>query len=327
MSRRRLLLTLKGIVSLALLGWVLHAILTRDGIDALGARLAQLSMPWLAVAVAVQMAAIGAGIARWRELLGAHGMRLPFSFLLRSYLVGRFVGTFTPSTAGLDAYRAWDVARHTGRRGAAAGVVVTEKLVGLLGLSLACLLLLPFGGGRLFGDAALAAATVIGLGAAVGLCVLRRPSCLDGWLGRLPATVRDRAARLLQAVSARELRAPVVARSVSLSLLGHLLTSAVFVATALALGLSTEPMALLVVGNAIVVATLLPVSVGGVGVREGVAVALLGTVGVAALDATLVALLGYLVGQVPGIIGGTLSLAGAREPAGPPARADFAKAP
>lgn len=100
----------------------------------------------------------------------------------------------------------------------------------------------------------------------------------------------------------------MLVRAIALSLASHLLTSAVFAAAAAALGLEVSLLAVLVVGNAIVVATLLPVSVGGVGVREGVAVALLGTIGVSALDATLVALLGYLVGQVPGIMGFVLTL-------------------
>ena len=63
---------------------------------------------------------------------------------------------------------------------------------------------------------------------------------------------------------------------------------------------------MLVVGNAIVIAVLLPLSIGGVGVREGVAVVLLATAGVSSTDAVLVALLGYLTGQVPALLGGGL---------------------
>ncbi|MEQ9699442.1 MAG: hypothetical protein RLO54_16525, partial [Sandaracinaceae bacterium] len=42
------------------------------------------------------------------------------------------------------------------------------------------------------------------------------------------------------------------------------------------------------------------------GVREGVAVVLLATAGVSSTDAVLVALLGYLTGQVPALLGGGL---------------------
>src|SRR5690606_16523190 len=80
----------------------------------------------------------------------------------------------------------------------------------------------------------------------------------------------------------------------------------VFWATAGALAIDVDAATLLAVGNAIVLAVLLPVSVGGVGVREGVAVVLLATAGVASSDAMLVALLGYLTGQVPALAGGVL---------------------
>ena len=60
---------------------------------------------------------------------------------------------------------------------------------------------------------------------------------------------------------------------------------------------------LLALGNAIILATLLPISVAGVGVREGVAVALLGALGVPAHQALWVGTLGFGWMQPPGIAG------------------------
>lgn len=60
-------------------------------------------------------------------------------------------------------------------------------------------------------------------------------------------------------------------------------------------------------------------SIGGVGVREGVAVALLVSAGdgsVTTTDAMLLALVGYLTGQAPALLGGIL-LAISRDPARP----------
>ncbi len=92
----------------------------------------------------------------------------------------------------------------------------------------------------------------------------------------------------------------------SLGVVSHLATALVFVGTGLALGVEATPLELAIVGNAIVLATLLPVSVGGFGVREATAVALLATVGVSTSDALLVGLLGYLVAQPPALQGGAL---------------------
>lgn len=316
--RRKLLLALKAGISLGLLAWVLHAVVTRDGVDVLATRLGGLAWPPLAAAAFVQLAAVGAGVLRWRVLLRAAGLDLPLGLLGRSYLMGRFVGTFTPSTAGLDVYRAWDVGRRTGCRALAAGTIVVEKLVGLVGLSLACVLLLPFGGSAFFGPTAVLLAAFVAAAAVVGLAVLRRPEVGRRLARVLPNRARTPVNRLLDALGGDGLTPRTLLQAGGLSLASHLLTSAVFVATAAALGLAVSPLALLVVGNAIVVATLFPVSVGGVGVREGVAVALLGTLGVTATDATLVALLGYFVGQIPGIFGGILASAGTLRGEGAP---------
>ncbi|MCZ7687652.1 MAG: lysylphosphatidylglycerol synthase domain-containing protein [Sandaracinaceae bacterium] len=119
---------------------------------------------------------------------------------------------------------------------------------------------------------------------------------------------RSRAARpsAIEALASTRLDGRRLASTVALGVISHLALSAVFFATAGALDLSVGAFTLLAVGNAIVIAVLLPVSVGGVGVREGVAVVLLASAGVASSDAVLVALLGYLTGQVPALFGGVL---------------------
>ena len=114
--------------------------------------------------------------------------------------------------------------------------------------------------------------------------------------------------RLLDAAGAPGLTLPVIAAAVALGATAHVAMSSVFALTALGLGLALDPMVAVVTGNVIVVATLLPISLAGVGVREGVAVVLLARSGVSTADATLVALLGYLTLQVPAIVGGLGSL-------------------
>jgi uncharacterized membrane protein YbhN (UPF0104 family) len=94
--------------------------------------------------------------------------------------------------------------------------------------------------------------------------------------------------------------------ALGLGVASHLALSATFAAAGAALSVDVSWGTLLSVGNAIVVAVLLPVSIGGIGVREGVAVALLSGAGVSTSEAVLVALTGYVTGQVPALLGGLL---------------------
>ena len=118
--------------------------------------------------------------------------------------------------------------------------------------------------------------------------------------GRLAGLVR----RGAEALGASRPDGPDRARLLGLGLVTHVATTLVFAATGAALGVGVGTVDLMIVGNAIVLATLLPISVGGVGVREGTAVALLAAQGVSTADAALLAFLGYLCAQPPALVGG-----------------------
>ncbi|MFO0696644.1 MAG: lysylphosphatidylglycerol synthase transmembrane domain-containing protein [Polyangiales bacterium] len=312
--RARVLKAVKTLVSVGLIVGIVVAIVRREGMDELVARARMLDPVLLLVAVLAQLGAVGLGIRRWQGLLRSQGIDLPYRWLGQSYLVGRFVGAFTPSTAGLDVYRALDVGTHTGEHGKSTSTILLEKGFGLVGLAFTTFALVPFGARRFFGPSAFLVAFAVLVGAIAGLVFLRRPRLAAPVLRLLPAGPRTKITGLLEKVQAMPMRPSEVARAILLGIGSHALTSACYAAAGLALRLEVSPMDLLVVGNAIVLATLLPISLGGVGVREGTAVVLLGAVNVPVGDATLAALLGYLAMQPPALLGGLVQLRGRSHP-------------
>lgn len=313
-SKRRALLGLKAAISLGLLAWLGHKMLAQGGLDGLGARLGAIAPGWVLVAIGLHLAAVLVGVSRWRLLLEASAIELRFGWLLRSYLIGRFVGAFTPSTTGLDGWRLYEVGRESGQMSRSAAVIALEKLVGLIAMATVTASLVPFGGVALLGPGALVGALAIGLGAAAGLLLMRHPGWLAAIATRAPSRLGGLLGRAVDAMRESRLSRAELAGAVLRGVVSHLAISSVFVATAWALGLDVELGTLLIVGNAITLAVLLPVSIGGVGVREGVAVALLATVGVGPTDGVLVGLLGYLTGQVPALLGGLAMLISRRPP-------------
>lgn len=307
--RSRAKTVLKVTVSLALIGAIVHAIAGKEGLDALLERVRGADPRWLVFAVVAQLLAVAAGVLRWQQLLRSQRLELGTSWLFRTFLVGRFIGAFTPSTAGLDVYRAVAVARRTGAKGPATAVIVVEKLFGLAALSAVAVALLPFGAARFLGRGGVIGALVVGAGCVLAYLLLSRRTIFTRLFERLPSKVRRKLAGSARILRARPLGRARGATVFGLGVASHVATAGVFVATAAALGLDIAVVDTLVVGVAIIVATLLPISVGGVGVREGTAVLLLGLVGVSVADATLVGLLGYLTAQPPALLGGLLSLA------------------
>lgn len=318
--RVRILFFVKLVVSVGLMGWLLRSMLLREGVEGLQERLGSLLWPWLLVAVLVHFGAVLAGTLRWRVLLASRAIDLPLGWLLRTFLVGRFFGAFTPSTTGLDGYRGIEVARRTGQAGTSAAIIVIEKLFGLVGMALVCAALLPFGLMQRLG----ASAVVVALGmagvAALGLFLLASPARAEALAARAPGPIRGRVKSIATALAGGGLPRSTAITALGLGVVTHLMLSLTFVAAGHALSVDVGFLELLSVGNAIVLAVLLPVSIGGVGVREGTAVVLLSGAGVATTDAVLIALLSYLTGQVPALLGGLFLALGAPKPEAAPSR-------
>lgn len=305
--------TLKAGLSVSLLVAMLAWIATHGGVSQTVDALSRVDSGWLLAGVGVQLLAVAAGVLRWRMLLASQKVSLGLGFLGRHYLIGRFVGVFTPSTLGLDGYRVLATSRETGRTAAGARAVLIEKGLSFAALAATSFALLPLGAARFYGSLGLLASLTLGLLALGGLMVMNDPALLRTVARRSPARLRAPLDKLLGALAADRLRPAQLLGACGLGAVTQLCASATFVCTGLALGVSASPVELLVVGHAIVLAMLLPVSIAGAGLREGTAVAMLALVGVPVGDALLVGVLGFAVTQPAAILGGLLQvLEGAR---------------
>jgi uncharacterized protein (TIRG00374 family) len=71
---------------------------------------------------------------RWRILLRASGVMIPFWILLRLHYMAFFFNTFMPGGAGGDIIKAVYVTQHSTQKAEAATVVLIDRVVGLVGL-------------------------------------------------------------------------------------------------------------------------------------------------------------------------------------------------
>lgn len=80
---------------------------------------------------------------KWRILLHADGIEVPLRTLLMSYLVGTFFNLFLPSNIGGDAYRIYDIGKYSARTANTFASVFADRLSGfvalvVLGLAATC---------------------------------------------------------------------------------------------------------------------------------------------------------------------------------------------
>lgn len=275
----------------------------------------------------VTIATLIAGLAfplqawRWWLLLRAQGLPLSLAWSHRVTWIGNFYNAFLLGGLGGDAARAFYLCRDEPDR-QAAGLAATflDRVMGLIVLlSIAALTLLlkleavarhPELRALLALCAALSVASVV-----VFILLCRRPPpWLTRWLGpRHAATFADILARI---ASARATFATALAISFAIWLLDFL--SVWLLARSIDLPLPFIEVSLAM--SVAYAATVLPISVGGHGVREGAMLGILALLGLlptedARQHALLLAVLVWAVGIVWSLVGGLFLLLARRHPA------------
>jgi uncharacterized protein (TIRG00374 family) len=268
---------------------------------------ASMSIGWLLLALIIKGVGIMCGVIRWRLLLDGQNLNLPLSNLGGAYLVGRFFGSFLPSTIGLDAYRTYYAAVRTREVARCVAVTVVEKVVGLLALSLLALAAMPLGIRFLPEKALWLMGMVICVPILAAALLLFYPKLFNRiaeFLKRRGERFSEGIARWSEAVARFGEQRGRLFLALLLGLVVHGSTCVMCVATARAVGVEIPASEILFVGPLMIAATLVPVSIAGIGVREGTFVFFLARIGVSPEQAALLAFLGFLAGEFYSLAGG-----------------------
>lgn len=244
-------------------------------------------------------------IVRWALLLRASGTAIVFKSAAWIYLVSSFVGSFLPASVGADAMRAYTLGQRTAAHGEAIASVAVDRLLGLLsllvlgligvfiwarvespglqqGVALVSMLAAAGAGGLFWSDAAL------------------RAVLPDRWQ-RTPSG--SRLMRLADALGRYRTRRAALSAVLALSFAVQLLRIAQAWLLGMGIGITVGFASYLVFMPIGLIMLLLPVSISGFGLPQGVIVWMLAQRGVPgelsfALS-TLIVLSG-IVGNLPG---------------------------
>jgi len=264
-------LFLKGAVSVGLLFGVFRSIAWRQvWLVAAGA-----DPTLVAAAVLAQAGSTTLASYRWGMVMDTLGARRPWQLYLASYFKGAFLGQFLPGSVGGDVVRAIDLSRAgSGKRGAILGVLL-DRVVALPGLALINLASVFVSPG-LF-PVALRRLSV-GLDASVlaGLVVAASFDRLP-FIGQLrllhPLTHISRGLRSVYRGPGR------IGAQLGLAVCIHLLAISSTIGLARSMGMGLPAVAFCALVPLAVLATVVPVSLAGWGVREGAMVGLFHLVG------------------------------------------------
>jgi hypothetical protein len=286
-TRNRLFLLAKLTVTLALLAvslcWVRFETLTD--------RLRNADASWLAVSALLLIAGGFAGAGSWFCIVRAGLPAITYRTAAACHWSGMFFNSFLPSNVGGDVVKGYLVARGRGHTGFVVLSLLIDRAVNLgmlLVIGLFAWLLLT---GRLGGAATLAAACVLLLALAPALARLVRAH-----LSRRPHTPFGRkAAELAEPILALAARPHRFFPTVLAAFASQLLKTGSHTFLVLALGLDVPSLCLWTVIPLFGIVSALPVSIGGLGLRELVAQGVSGPLHVDNTHLVALSLAGHLM--------------------------------
>jgi glycosyltransferase 2 family protein len=276
------------------------------------------TVAFVALGIGVTLGGFALSAWRWQRVLDALDVPSRLGALLSHYLAGQFVGNFLPSTIGGDVLRVSRLSSSAPGTAPFASVII-ERLTGWIVLPLLTLAGLALHPSLLGLGVASRLALALSIGTLALLAALLVVAGSPRLAGRFAA--HEGRTRFIGAVhlGVQRLRCrPAAAAGVlGVATIYQLSTvAAVYLATR-ALGLHLPVAAVLAFAPVVAIAQVLPISLNGLGVREGAFVLFLGPLGVGAGQAIAVGLLVYGMTLAVSLLGAPAFAVGARSRALP----------
>ena len=262
---------------------------------------------WLLAALLLTFLSFVIGTLRWESAVDALGMQASFRQLFPPFMAGQFTSNFLPTTIGGDILRVTRLNRISQDAPKSFGSVVLDRLGGWIALPLICLAGLVWNPGlrQLGAPSRLAAIVAVAtLGVLALLFYLVSHGAIGRWLER-----RQGISRYMHALHLGFDGLKGKPRDA-----GYLVLTAVLYQFSLVLAIACAAEALhldsigltsvMVFLPVVLIVQALPISVGGLGVREGLFVFFFTKLGVTDAEATLLGLLlgaMVLVCSLPGV--------------------------
>lgn len=250
------------------------------------------------------------GFLRWRMLLAATGINVPFKKLISSFSGGIFFNVFLPSTIGGDLVRTVDLAGHTKKVKGVVATVFLDRLSGYVGLVLVVLPALFLGRGLVLDKVVFTSVLgIISLLVILLLVLFNRfvYSKITGFLaapgaGKIRELIKD----IHQEIHIFRSHKGLIIFNLGVSFLIQLLAPVCAYFIGISLGVKISLIYYFIFMPIIGAITLLPIAIGGLGLREGLFVVYFAKAGVIKQLALAMSLLSFSFVVFYAAIGGII---------------------
>jgi uncharacterized protein (TIRG00374 family) len=289
-------------------GALIVVILMRTDLERLWAHIINMNLYLFILANLLNLLRVFMSGYRWKILLRVKNIEVDMSTLSKIYFVGIFFNMFLPTALGGDAVRVYYLWRLTGEKVEATSSVVIERVIGFFALGLICLgaIVLSLDEIRGFKQsgsiALLCTVYLISIVMFFNKRIMEWVFCL---LRRLPMKrLVEKIERFYMSLWGFLERKNVVINALIISLLYQLAWLVGVMLIGIGIGIRIDPMRYFVFLPIVMVATMIPMSINGIGIREAAFVILFGLAGVPVSSSVLLSFLAFSMAIILGILGG-----------------------
>ncbi len=280
-------------ISIAMLIFLFRMVNLQNLVDSI--REARFSL--LALACAVFSLNYVLAFIRWRELFTVVNIRTSDRKLLAAFSGGIFFNLFLPTSIGGDLVRSIDLSFHTRKPGAVVATVIMDRLSGYVGLMILALCASVFNW-RLVEDKAVLSALVILAGLLCGILFVLFNAFLYGKISVFlnnpdSGRIKEAFAGVHEHLHNFKKHRKLILTNIIISLCIQSVTPVVFYIMARAMGLPGGIVQFLIIMPIIGALSLLPISLGGLGVRDAAVVFFFAKIGIARDAAFAMSLLNF----------------------------------
>ena len=298
------------LIKLLVSGGLLAYFLSRIHIERFFHTFASAKFSYIALALAVYLVAQGVSAMRWAALARPIGIKTPFKDMVRYYLIGMFFNLFAPGTVGGDVSRVYYLVRDEQAHAKGRAVTTVHAAMSVLmdrGIGMVVLVWLGAAGLLLFPaypipSAARTATLLLALAFLVGALsvpLLRR---------LLPEDGHQLVVKLRLALRSYRTQWRALGAATLLSVAVHLIQAWMHVAMGRALDLDLPFSFCIIVYPLVGTFAAIPISVNGLGLREGGYVFLLAVIGIGTEKGVAFGILLFLIVALDSLLGGLLFL-------------------
>lgn len=305
-AKPKIILLLKLLVSAGLIGYFLMRIDTERFVETLLS--ADFSL--IAVALAIYLGSQVISVLRWTLLVRALGIVTPFKDMLSYYLIGMFFNLFAPGTVGGDVSRVYYLVKHQERDEQTRALPMVRAAISVLmdrAIGMVVLVWIGATALLLFPDYPVPfpiRAVTLSLALTFVVCGVMLPI-----LSRLlPAAGTSIIAKFRLVLRSYSSHWDAIVQGILLSLIVHLIQAWMHVVMGRALNLMIPFSFCLIVYPLVGTFAAIPISLNGIGLREGGYVLMLGLIGVTTENGIAFGLLLFIIVGLDSLIGGVVFL-------------------